>query len=1011
MILPEYSVSRKPVVIFSMVLLFLGGLYAYNKLGKLEDPEFTIKTATVVTLYPGASPSEVELQVTDEIERVVQELEWLKRVRSISRAGLSIVYVDIEESNRSDTLPQIWDKLRRKIHDVEPLLPPGAQRPAVFDDYGDVFGVFLALTGDGFSFAELHDIARMLQRELLLVKDVNRVMLWGMQRECVYVELSRARLAEMGIHPSRIVETLYRQNLEVEAGKVHAGSERIRIETAGAFESIENIADLVVQGSPPGELVLLRDIARVRRGYIEPPETLMRFNGRPAIGIAISTVSKGNVVVMGDAVKNRLAELMQILPAGIDIGPVAYQANAVKRSIRQFVTNLIESVSIVIGILLITMGMRSGMLIGWALVLAIVGTLIVMLPLGIDLHRSSLGALIIAMGMLVDNAIVVTEGSLIRLQRGDSSRDAAVRPAAATAWPLLGATFIAILAFMPIYLARDDTGEYCESLFLVVAISLALSWIIAMTVTPVLCSLFLRIDKKRVGADPYAGPVYRNYRFVLEKALRNRTGALLIMVGLFCASAFGFGYVKQIFFPDSDRTQFMVEYWLPEGSRIDAVSEDIRKIERHIMEMPGVVNVTSCIGAGSPRFILEYEPQIANTSYGLLLINVPSYEIIPGLSKQIETYLHREFPRAEPRVRSFPLGPATEFKIEARFSGPDPVTLRELSDNAQAIMRSDPQTRDTRDNWRQRVKVLRAGYSQARGRRALVSRPDVGMSLGVATDGVIAGLYREDDELLPVIIRNPEGERHDVENLASAPVRGQGPQSLPLGQVVPELQTVWEDPIIHRWNRRRTITAQTQPLPGITADDVLRRIKGPIEDIALPPGYFLEWGGDLEESVESNASVNAQLPLAFILAAFTIVILFNAFRQPLIILLTLPLALIGITVGLLVTGKPFGFMALLGALSLFGMMIKNAVVLLDQIDTEIRSGTPRYRAVVQSSVSRMRPVMMASFTTVLGMTPLIPDPLFGAMAVTIMSGLSFATVLTLIIVPVLYTIFFRIRPS
>ncbi len=1009
--LPEYAVKYKAIVIFSMLLLFGGGLYAYGQLGKLEDPEFTIKTATVVTLYPGASPTEVELQVTDEIEKAAQELQWLDKVRSVSKAGISIVYVDIKESNRKKALPQIWDKLRRKIHDVEPLLPPGAGRPEVFDDYGDVFGVFLALTGEGFSYAELKDYALMLQRELLLVENVNRVVLWGTQQECVYLEMSRARLAELGLHPAEIIDTLQKQNMEIDAGRLNAGPERIRIEAGGAFEDITHIENLVLRGSPPDELVLLRDVARIRRGYVDPPQTRMRFNGKPAIGIALSTVSRGNVVEMGKAVKQRLQELMQHIPAGMDIGTVAFQAIAVTKAINQFVTNLAESVTIVIGILLITMGLRSGLLIGWALALSIVGTLIVMLPLGIDLHRTSLGALIIAMGMLVDNAIVVTEGSLIRLQRGDSPTTAAIRPAVATGWPLFGATLIAILGFLPIYMAQNDTGEYCESIFLVVGISLMLSWIISMTATPVLCKMFLRVPEHTIGENPYRGPVYKNYRYVLKKALHHRFVTLMIMAVLLGLSLFGFKYVDQIFFPDSDRTYFTIEYWLPEGSRMQNVSADLSRIEQHLLQKPEVINVAACMGAGAPRFILEYEPQIPNTSFGLLIVNVRSLEEMETLIAGLDGYLQEQFPQAEPRVRPFPLGPFKEFKIEARISGPDPVKLRQLAEQAKAIMNADPDTRETRDNWRQRVKVLYPEFSQPRARRALVSRPDLATSLSVLTDGKPVGIYREDDELLPIIIRSPEEERNDIENIEAMPVRGLGPQSLPLGQVVTQVKTTWEDPIIHRYDRRRTITAQTRPRHGVTADTVLGRIKDKIEALDLPPGYFVEWGGDYEESEESGAAVGKPMPLTGILVAFTVVALFNAFRQPLIIALILPLAGIGITVGLLVFDKPFGFMSLLGALSLCGMMIKNAVVLLDQIDNEIDDGKDPYEAVVHSSVSRMRPVMMASFTTVLGMTPLLTDRLFGAMAVTIMSGLTFATILTLIVVPVLYTLFFRISPK
>ncbi len=1009
--LPAYSVNHRTVVLFTMLLLFVGGIYAYGKLGRLEDPEFTIKIATIVTLYPGASASEVELQVTDEIERAMQELEWLDQVRSVSKAGISVVYVDIQEQYRSRALPQIWDKLRRKVYDVMPRLPEGAMRPQINDDFGDVFGVFLAITGDGYSHAELYDRALYLQRELSLVKDVNRVKLWGQRQEQVIIEFSRSRMAELGMAPAQVVGAIQAQNRMVYSGNMDAGPERMRIDMAGDFQSLEQLRSLVLRGSPPHELVLLRDVAAVSRGYADPPAWQMRYNGKPAIGIGISTVSGGNVVEMGEAVKERLQEIMQEMPAGIDINAVAYQAQVVTHAIDQFVVNLLQSLAIVVGILVITMGLRSGLLIGWALALSIVGTLIIMLPLGIDLHRSSLGALIIAMGMLVDNAIVVTEGALIQLQQGKDRVAAAVAPAVQTAWPLLGATLVAAASFLPIYLAQNNTGEYCETIFLVVGISLGLSWVISMTATPVLSYLFLRVPAGKVGTNPYGSPFYRNYRFVLDLALRRRAATLAMMIGLLVLALFGFGYVEQMFFPDSDRTYFTIEHWLPEGSRQQEVTADLAHIEQYLLKRPEVMNVATCIGQGALRFTLEYEPQIPNSSLGVLIVNARSLEDMQRLIPEVEAWLHRRFPHAEPRMRPFPLGPFTEFRIEARFSGPDPVMLRELALKAREIMRADPHSKDTRDNWRQRVKVLRPEYSQPRGRRAQISRSDAAMALGMMTDGLPVGTYREDDELLPLVVRTPRQERYDVDNLDLMPVRGAAAASVPLGQVVPEFRTVWEDPIIHRYNRRRTITAQTQPIDGVTSDTLFQRLRPQIEAIALPPGYSLEWGGDYEQEQESNEALGEQMPAAFVLMAFVVVALFNAFRQPLIIVLTLPLSIIGVTVGLLVFDKPFGFMALLGLLSLFGMLIKNSVVLLDQIEMEIASGMPRYRAVTSSAVSRMRPVLMASFTTVLGMIPLLSDRLFGPMAVTIMSGLSFATVLTLIVVPVLYTLFFRISPD
>jgi multidrug efflux pump subunit AcrB len=1008
----ESAVKYTPLVLFTLVLLVISGLYSYNRLGKLEDPEFTIKIATIVTLYPGASAVEVEQQVTDEIEKAVQRLEGIDKIRSVSKAGVSIVYLYLLESYRPAQIPQKWDILRRKVIEAERELPPGAHRPMVFDDYGDVFGVFLALTGDGYSYAEMKTYAQFLQRELLLVENVNRVEIWGTRTECIYVEIARARLAEMGIHPRQIIDTLQKQNLIVESGRVDAGTERIRLEPSGTFQSIGEIEELVISGTQQQELVLMKDVASITRAYVDPPHTMMRFNGKPAIGIAISTISRGNVVDMGRAVQKRLDELMLQLPAGIEGGVVSYQAEDVLNAINSFVINLLLALTIVTGILLVTMGIRSGLLISSALIFTVLGTFVVMLPLGIDLQRASLGAFIIALGMLVDNAIVVTEGSLVSLQRGDSRLAAMTRPATTTAWPLLGATIIAIAGFLPIALARNNTGEYCLSMFQVVAISLALSWIIAMTVTPVLGSLFLRVPARRQGTDPYAGPVYRNYRYVLQKALAYRKATILLMMLLLALGVLGFGYVPQIFFPDSDKKMFMIQYWLPEGTSIYAVSEDVRAIEDHLLaSYPEIVSVASCLGAGAPRFNLSYEPETPNTSFGEIFVNVTELRHIDTLIPAIERYLAGNFPQAEPRLRRFPLGPFTPFKIEARISGPDPVVLRELSRQVQEIMLSDPQSKDTRDNWRHKTKVYSPDFSQPRARRAHVSRQDMAVSLSIFSDGFPVGTYREADELLPILVRAPEVERQDIDNLENLPVWGASFRSVPLKQIVAGIDTTWEDPIIHRYNRRRTITAGCDPVDGITSDEVHRRIQPAVEALTLPRGYYLEWGGEFEENEKSSDAVYSQLPIAFLIMAFVIVALFNSFRQPVIIVLVLPLALVGVTAGLLITGKPFGFMALLGVLSLFGMLIKNAVVLLHQIDLNIREGAHPYLAVMDSSVSRMRPVLMATFTTVLGMIPLLTDPLYVSMAVAIMFGLTFATVLTLIIVPVLYTLFFKIAPE
>ena len=1017
--LVEFIVRQRAVVVFGTVLLVVGGIWSYFRLGKLEDPEFAVKTAVIVTRYPGASPSEVEEQVTDVIEKAVQQLDALDVVHSLSRAGLSIVHTDMKKSYREDRLPQVWDELRRKVNDAQSELPPGAGPSSVRDDFGDVFGVVLALTGEGYSYADLKHYADILQRELLLVDDVSRVELWGVQREVVNVEISRPQLAELKVHPQMVLETLQRHNKVIDAGALDVEGERVRLAPSGTFASVDEIGDLVVRGSPTDpmtlgtpstDLVLLRDVATISRGYLEPPLSMMRFDGKPAIGLAISTISGGNVVKMGEAVHDRLDQLLAAFPVGLEVGTVAFQADNVQESINGFVLNLIESLVIVIAVLLVTMGLRSGLLIGSGLVLTILGTLIVLLMIGVDLQRTSLGAFIIAMGMLVDNAIVVVEGILIRLQKNEPRTEAITRPVATTAWPLLGATLVAVLAFLPVYLSQDNTGEYCESLFLVVGISLTISWILAMTQTPVFCDMFLKVKPGKAGTDPYAGRAYRGYACLLEAALRHRVGSILLMVILLVASLWGFSFVDQIFFPNATRPQFMVDYWLPEGSRIQNVSEDVKAVEKYLLEQPGVVSVATFLGSGPPRFYLPYEPELPNQAYGHLVVNVETPRDIDRLFGPTETYLKEHFPQAEPRVRRYCLGPSVPFEIEARFSGPDVEVVHRLAREAQAIMRAAPNAKDVRDDWRQPVKTWVPVYSQARGRRTFTSRAEMAISLRQATSGMPVGYYREADELLPIFIKAPKAEREDLDNLENAPVWGHAYNSVPLRQVVSDIQVRWEAPIRQRRDRRPTITVQCDP-QGTLATTLFNRLRPKIEAIGLPPGYQLHWGGMHEDSTEAQSMVFSKVQVAAILMSLIVVFLFNAFRQPLIILLVMPLSVIGITAGLLLTVQPFGFMALLGAMSLFGMLIKNAVVLLDQIDMEIRDGKPPYEAVVDSSVSRMRPVSMASLTTVVGMSPLLLDPLFNTMAITIMFGLSFATLLTLFVVPVLYVLFFRIHPD
>lgn len=1005
----ELAIRKKTITLVMTVFLIGAGIICFDKLGRLEDPEYTIKEALVTTYYPGATPTEVAEEVTDEIETAIQQLPQLKRVKSISKAGVSIITVEIKDKYDAKSLPQVWDELRRKVNDVQGKLPPGVRRSIVADDFGDVYGILFSVSGKDYSYKELEEYADFLRRELLLVQDVAKVDIWGVQPQEVHVEISRDRMAQLGISLEQIYGTLEKQNLVTPAGAVRVGDEYIRIRPTGNFTTVKQIGELMLRSST-GNLIRLKDVATVEHGYKTPPDRLIRFNSEKSLVIGISVVMGGNVVTMGEAVKARLRYLEAQAPLGMKVDIITFQSDGVVESINSFVVSLAEALAIVVVVLMIFMGLRSGVLIGVTLLLTVLGTFVGMYLWGINLERISLGALIIALGMLVDNAIVINDGMLVRIEAGMERIRAAKEVVQQSAWPLLGATVIAILAFAAIGLSQDSTGEYTRSLFQVIFISLTLSWIIAVTVTPLLCVMFLKVKKVEPGKtiDPYGGLFYEFYRAVLRGCLRLRWLTIAVLLGMLGTSIYGFGFLEDSFFPDSSRPQFMVHYWMPQGTDIRRTNDDLFKFEEFVRKRDGVSSVATFVGEGAPRFLLTYSPEKPYSSYGFMMVNVKDYREINRLMSEVQQHAKTNFIDAITRVKRFVLGPGTEDPLEARFSGPDPTVLRALSEQAKQIMRKDGNIYAIKDDWRERVKVIRPQYAEDQARRAGITKSDLDNALEMNFSGINVGVYRQDDKLLPILSRAPESERFGVENIKDAQIWSRLAQvTLPIRQVVSDFKTTWEDAVIHRRDRRSTVTTQGTQITG-NASVVFERIRPKIENIKLPIGYELEWGGEHYDSQTAQVALMGNLPVAGILVVLILIMLFNSLRQPLIILLTVPLAIIGVTIGLLATGQSFGFMALLGFLSLAGMLIKNAVVLIDQIDLEIREGKEPYAAIIDSSVSRMRPVAMAAVTTVLGMTPLLFDIFFVGMAVTIMAGLTFATVLTLVVVPVLYAIFFRI---
>ena len=1016
----ELSIRYKLVTYVLTVVLCVAGWLAFQHMGRLEDPEFTIKDAQVMTEYPGASAQQVAREVTEEIETAIQQMGQLKHLVSTSQEGLSIVQPTMKDKYDKTSLPQVWDELRRKVNDVQRKLPPGAKVSLVNDDFGDVYGVFFALYGDGYTYKEIKDVADRLRRELLLVEDVGKVAFYGEQTEAIYIEIPRAKLAQLGLSPQLVMDTVNRQNQMASAGKVRVDSVYVRIEPSGALESVDDIGELLIlQPDNTPSKVRIRDIAEVRRGYVDPPNTLLRSNGHPAVGLGISTVQGGNVVRMGEAVDQRLRELAADIPVGIEFGVIAVQSAEVTKSINNFLVGLAESVAIVIGVLMFTMGLRSGLLMGAVLMITVLGTFIFMKNNGVMLERISLGALVVALGMLVDNAIVITEGILTGARGGVTREQAAAKIVKQTMWPLFGATLIAVLAFAAIGASQDSTGEFCRSLYQVILYSLMLSWVTALTITPLLGATFLKSGETQEGQaekDPYDNAFFRGYRKFLEASIRRRWLTTVIVFAALAVAVFSFKFVTQSFFPPSTRPQFLVHYWLPQGVQIERTAADVAQLEEFVLKQEGVTGVASCIGRGALRFILTYAPENPNTGYANLLVSVDDFKKVDGLMKTIGDWAKENLPDAQCFARRFVLGPGEAQKIQVRFRGPDPDTVRRLGEEARSLMKSDPSLTDVVDDWRQRVPVIRPVVNEANARSAGITRKDISDALQRVYGGSAFGFYREGKDKLPMYLTGAPDEQMDVARMENAMVWSPVAQkSVPLAQFVAGFETVSENAIVKRRNRLETITVKCDPAVGEATPALAAfmpkmeaRFQELLKEWGLSDDYTLEWGGEYENSLNAQKGLNARLPSTFLAMVLICVVLFNSLRKPLVIFLTVPLAMIGVTLGLLVTKQPFGFMALLGLLSLIGMQIKNAIVLMDEINAQIDAGVEPFQALVSAGVSRLRPVSMAALTTVLGMIPLLVDPFFASMAVTIMFGLTGACALTLVIVPVFYAIFFKV---
>jgi multidrug efflux pump subunit AcrB len=977
----------------------------------------------------------VELQVTDPLEKAIRSMSGVGTVESKSSADLSVIQVTLDVTLPEKEIQQHWDLLRRKVNDLAPSLPEDAKAPVVADDFGDVYGLFYVLTVDGFSDADFNDHVDKIRRELYAVEGVGKVAIFGEQKPCIYIDIRQDRLAHLGVHFYELLLTIRNQNRTVYPGYFNGGDRRIRLDVTGSYGSVEDIGNLLIRGYENDRL-RLRDVADVHAGVVEPERQLMRYDGQRAIGLAVSMVRGHDITRVGKRVEEHLLRMERegSIPLGIDFHKVFFQSDRVDEAIGVFLENLIEAVLIVIAVLMLTMGFRSGVVLGANLLAIVLGSFIVLNLCGGTLQRVSLGALVLAMGMLVDDAVVVIDGILVDTQRGLRKPLSLTNTARKTAMPLLGATLIAILAFFPIFLSPDMAGVYVRDMFIVLAVSLFISWILSLTLAPIQADLLFKVKQEAPAkGELFTGRFYLALRKTLYFMLSHRLAVLAAVVLLLALSAWGFLHVRHGFFPDFKYEQAYIEFRMPEGTHINRVKAGLQDMERRLLAREDVAHVTSCFGRTPFRYNLVRSMAEPSPAYGELIVDFASPEALSQALPALQKELSEQYPQAYVRIKKYNLM-YKPYPIEAMFSGPDPAVLKDLAARAEAIMEAEPAVMLATCNWEPQAPVLSVRYDQPAARGAGVSRSDVAMSLLSATDGIPVGTYYSGASSEPIYLRSLGARGEPIADLSNVPVAKLMPapdklsvidlflgsknlsavlsdalEPLPVSLVSDGITLGWEDPVVRRFNGKRAICAQCNNRFGYTPAQSLAAIREQIERIPLPAGYELSWRGEAQARAESTRYLFAGVPLSIVLMIAILILLFGDLRRPLIIFLCIPTAAIGIVGGLLVSGKEFGFVAIVASLGLIGMMIRNGIVLLEEVKRLTEAGTPAVEALLGAAAARFRPVVMAAGTSIVGMIPLLSDVLFGSLAVVIMSGLTVGTLITLMVIPVFYALFYGVK--
>lgn len=1010
--IPKYSLENQKIIYFFLAVMLIGGIYSFFKLPKKEDSPFVIKQAVLVTQYPGATPQEVEKLVTEPIEREIQAMSDVFQIKSESYFGMSKISIELQPTLSPDYMPVKWDELRRKVANIQPRLPSGASSISVSDDFGDVFGIYYALTADeGYTYDDLRNWAQKIKTELSPVPGVQKVYLFGEQTQVVNVKISIPKLANLGIDPNAIQQVMQTQNLLVNTGDINTGNYQLRLRAEGTYKDIQDIRDQLIVTKSGGE-VRLGDIATVERGYMDPPSNLMRVDGKRAIGIGVATGSKDDVVAVGNAVADHLAEMEQLFPVGMDLKTIYPENKIADEANNGFILNLIESLLIVIVIIFIVMGSRAGMLVGSSLLFSVGGTLLIMLIWGVGLNRTSLAAFIIAMGMLVDNAIVVTDNAQIGIKRGLSRYQALIDGATKPQWALLGATFIAVCSFLPMYLAPAAVAEIVKPLFIVLAVSLGLSWVLALTQTTTFGNFILKEAKPGENKDPYDTRLYHRFEAVLARLIKRRYVTISTVVATLFLSLFVMSIMPQSFFPIMNKPYFRADLIFPEGYSIYDVETNVKKIEEeYLSKNPNIKSYSFTLGGSPVRYYLASSSVGPKPNFANVLIETQDPKDAQGEEGKFYDYMVANYPNILTRSALFALSPVPDAAIEIGFIGDNVDTLVALTQRAQEIARNYDQVMEVRNSWGNKVPVWKPLYSQEKGLRLGITRQQVAYSLRSATNGVPLGEYREGDVFMPILLKDADKDSISLNDIKTLPVYSAKGRSVKVEQVIDDFSLDYEFNVVRRFNREPCMLMQCEPKRGANTMAAFSHLwKEVQEKIQVPEGYKMTYFGEQSEQDKGNKAIAANIPLMFGLIYVTLLFLFpKYYRKPVLIMAMLPLIFIGVVLGLLVFGKSLDFFAMLGLLGLIGMNIKNAIVLVDEIGLQLNAGLSPVNAVIEATKTRIVPVTMASGTTILGMLPLLGDAMFAGMAATIMGGLFVSTILTIFVLPVTYCVFFKIK--